>query len=184
MRKETIMLLKKFLSILIDAKSRNAPIAIVSHSAKDSVLYKQLVGLRSVTEFIDFGCEFGQNGRICRMYEKFEVEDKTCCCNLCGYQLGYLNMIPANRLKLYAQRFHETYGFWRSEKGCILDRQDRSRTCLTYNCRAIGNKTRKEDELGHAFQRGMYGIQGKMREIEEEIIKEFKVNPNEWRELK
>ena len=96
--------------------------------------YKKLANL---TSKINYGCNF-VDGK-CK-------EDRTemCCCSSCYSSSGHFqerfltgdaNEEAIEKELLYYVKKHKEYvGFWRKGKGCVLPRERRSSTCLTYNC--------------------------------------------------
>lgn len=96
--------------------------------------YQQLAKL---TAKIDFKCRF-EKGK-CR-----EHRTVRCCCSNCAFYFGYLGTMFMNyysdiedieeQILYYVKKYTLRNGFWRRNKGCILPREMRSATCLTYNC--------------------------------------------------
>lgn len=108
------------------------------------------------TEFMDFGCNF-EHG-TCRQHKtKVAGEDNPCCCNGCNSAMGHFKSIPQSHIRELARNFKSEEvtvkgrysnglgvmelkdkkfrpGFWRPGKGCVLPREYRSVTCVTYHC--------------------------------------------------
>lgn len=106
--------------------------------------WEKIEHLKSLTRHIDYGCKF-KNGKC-----QGEWESPSCCCEDCKRNIGFLKMIREDDIDYYTERFDEKTGFWRQGKGCILDRNKRSVTCISYTCYAIrSNKSNRllNDEL-------------------------------------
>lgn len=101
------------------------------------------INLKKSTENINYKCNFDSDG-ICK--DNISI---MCCCAECFQSCGYLfngpNIIFKSNLKKYIRYFsskiinNKSYnkkaiGFWREGKGCILPREMRSHTCLSYHC--------------------------------------------------
>ena len=97
---------------------------------------RKLTHLKSMTKYFDYKCDFDENGKCCDQRRPgTEWPTKKCCCKLCNFNIGYLKIIPEDKLEYYASIFHKITGFWRAGKGCAIEkRSDRSTVCLTYNC--------------------------------------------------
>lgn len=108
------------------------------------------------TAKIDFGCDF-VNGKCkeqrSKPRSKWEEGDwrrgEMACCSQCASTRGYLAGIPAGSVEYYMRRFNLRTGFWRAGKGCILPRERRSPTCLTFNCM---HSNAMSDTLDKLFQ--------------------------------
>ena len=108
-------------------------------------VYKKLAKL---TSEINFECGF-KDGK-CKA-----KETEMCCCIQCREYYGHFHIrffddysseIDIEKeLLYYAKKIDDRYGFWRRDKGCILPRERRSATCLTYNC--IRDKLSTEEKL-------------------------------------
>ena len=106
-------------------------------------IYYEIKELKDKTKDIKFNCTFDIDG-ICqenRWKRYYSAEQKKhspidmCCCHLCYRFIGYLNPIFNEKdLRYYAKHFNQLNGYWRKDKGCILDRNMRSVTCLFYSC--------------------------------------------------
>jgi len=95
--------------------------------------WNQWTKFTKITSNLDYGCNFKTKGKnICSKGGKFEV----CCCGDCGYDIGYLSLIPNNEeaIKEISSLFHNKHGFWRKVKGCILPTKYRSNTCIAFRC--------------------------------------------------
>lgn len=101
--------------------------------------YYQYQKLAAMTKHYNFDCGFDESG-VCSYYQTLhlsrDAKRNMCCCHSCYSNMGYLEFLPANlaMIETYADLFHEKVGYWRKDKGCILERKFRSRICLTYNC--------------------------------------------------
>ena len=115
-----------------------------------SKIYDRIKELKNKTKDINYGCDFDEND-ICNKYKKwglmFNKIHPKCCCSLCSVNIGYLDDIQNDKdLRYYAKLFHPINGFWRKDKGCILDRSMRSRTCLFHFC-ANSNMSKELNKL-------------------------------------
>lgn len=116
-----------------------------------NTLWETRYRLATATKFIDYRCDFGVGGRVCRHHEK-RVQ---CCCYGCGSGRYVLSVVENERVLAYMARlFSSTVypkgvdpnkgvvfldraikdGFWRAGRGCVLPRKYRSTICLTHNC--------------------------------------------------
>ena len=103
-------------------------------------IYKELAKL---TAKVDFGCGF-ENGECKAKRSLGWSSTEMCCCKDCASNIGYLNIIffseysdnydIQQELLYYTKKYQFNTGFWRKGKGCILPREKRSTTCLTYKC--------------------------------------------------
>lgn len=102
-----------------------------------SIKFERYKELAKLTTKINYDCGF--------MDEKYKKNrNKMCCCSNCLEYVGHLDIKFFNHydtdeyiekeLLYYAKKFSKNTGFWRKNKGCILPRERRSITCLTYNC--------------------------------------------------
>jgi len=102
-------------------------------------IYYEIKELKDKTKDINFNCGFNENG-LCYKYQKqnkiwSDYPSKKCCCRICHQFIGYLNPIfNESDLRYYAKHFNIVNGYWRKDKGCVLDRNMRSTTCLFYSC--------------------------------------------------
>jgi len=116
------MTIKDFIRIL---KECDPPVVIKS---VDDVLYQELKDLKlEVKKNVNFPCKFNKDG--CNGHEKGNM----CCCDVCAFEIGYVEIIPEEDLEFYAEKFDETLGFWRPG-GCILPFEYRSKDCTTWYC--------------------------------------------------
>lgn len=139
--------------------------------------YDALIALRELTERIDFGCNFGLiKTHLCHKYEKpNNPKDKAmCCCINCADSFGYLKIIPINQLKYYVRNFNEKTGFWREGKGCILPRNRRSNTCVTFACYELFDRNSKnyKERLN---LRGLHVIEKEMNRAQDLLIEKYKM---------
>ena len=112
--------------------------------------YKHIQMLNSLTEYIDFECNF-EDGK-CKNHNSYALQfiqkadriqiSDMCCCRLCGKNVGYLNLIREDEIAEYAKYYNTKTGFW-SNKGCKLPREKRSPVCTTHNC-CENKKTREQ----------------------------------------
>lgn len=109
---------------------------------------KLLKALKRVSGYIPFPCEFDKDGQC---NGKGVSKDHMCCCGGCKDSVGYLNIVPESDIPFYAKWYTGKTGFWRKGKGCILPREYRSSTCLTFYCddyHREGNETGNPTSLG------------------------------------
>ena len=106
----------------------------ISELAPFDLTWNQWAKFTKITSNLNFGCNFKTKGKnICSKGGEREV----CCCGDCGYDIGYLDLVPNNEetIKEIASLFNgKSNGFWRKGKGCILPTKYRSKTCITYRC--------------------------------------------------
>ena len=117
-------------------KFKYRTISITYYDRYNQDVWNEIKQIKNETANIDFGCTFDNNG-YCNTTRTFWTEkmDQKCCCKLCAEYIGYLKFINSEKdLKYYAKLFNNKTGFWRKDKGCILDRSMRSSTCVTYTC--------------------------------------------------
>lgn len=77
-----------------------------------------------------------------KQYDTWTRRDKRyktkvmCCCSSCVRTVGWSYYLPEDEttLRRMARYFNSLTGYWRPDRGCILPRQYRSGTCLTYAC--------------------------------------------------
>ncbi len=102
-----------------------------------SVPFASYKSLAKLTKYINYDCRF-KDGH-CKEYNM----DMCCCANCFGFAgffyLKFFNELNEDdyiekQLLYYAKRFKYDIGFWREGKGCVLPRERRSITCLTFNC--------------------------------------------------
>lgn len=119
--------------------------------------------LKRISAYIPFDCDFDKNG-ICKKYRKSTIisskKYEPCCCSYCALKVGYFRKIDKRDIKKYARLFSLETGFWRKEKGCILDRGDRSIICLTHNC----NEDIKIRNEIYAYKNALREIENNFRE--------------------
>lgn len=108
-------------------------VPVLSDEIKVDKRFKHLCILRKLTERIEFGCDFVEDG-LCKGAIKQWKNETTCCCGLCYIKCGYLHFIIESDIKEYSKLFNEETGFWKKGVGCTLPRIARSRTCLLYSC--------------------------------------------------
>ena len=94
--------------------------------------FMDIKALKTLTSLIDFGCNFDDTG-LCRLYRNTEYNPR-CCCNNCHGATGHFTNIQLTDTPKIARHFKEKVGFWRKGRGCILPRELRSDTCITYIC--------------------------------------------------
>ena len=107
--------------------------------------FMEIKALKSLTDLVDFGCGF--NGKDqCRLYHGSENSNR-CCCNNCHGANGHLSNVQLTDIPKIARRFKKDVGFWRQGKGCILPRELRSDTCVTYLCRVYDGREADQSNL-------------------------------------
>lgn len=95
--------------------------------------------LKRGTTDINFRCDES------RCKDKWVDPDQSkqmCCCYGCSYSCGYLTgeVIELKNIQTYLDNWNKLSGFWRPDIGCILPRELRSITCVTYSCNAVVNR--------------------------------------------
>ena len=121
--------------------------------------FKQLKSLKTTTGLINFNCGFDVNG-FCIPHKNSFYSNGMCCCKGCYYNIGYLWCIHKLDISTYVRYFRVKIGFWRRGKGCILPRELRSSTCVSYMCEANCNLLEKVE---------LNSIGKKLRTVEKEI---------------
>ncbi len=72
-----------------------------------------------------------------------------CCCAGCASASGYFSTAPANISKAkLAKLFDPVLGFYRPKTGCVLPREHRSSTCLSYSCFEVYQDPKKKTDWG------------------------------------
>lgn len=132
----------------------------------DKLEWEDYYQLAELTRFFDFGCKFTERGCRTNTYTKREynyfikkysgakaafirermkwnsriTSTVMCCCRGCLNNIGWSYYLTDNEetLKKMAKYFSDRTGYWRPNKGCILPRKYRSRTCLSYACCLAG----------------------------------------------
>jgi len=110
--------------------------------------YEQLA---SLSEFVDFGCEFADG--MCRRM-RVDKFNKHCCCETCYNNVGYQHNINLATVDVLAHLFEPVVGFFRPEKGCALPRKYRAATCVRYYC----GYTHLESEVEKKYCNILYNI--------------------------
>ena len=108
--------------------------------------FGDIKALKALTSAIDFDCGFNDEGR-CRQYR--QTDSIKCCCNNCYSANGHLEKVQLTDIPKIAIHFRKKVGFWRPGKGCILPRELRSATCVTYLCRIYDGKDSEQSKLAH-----------------------------------
>ena len=92
---------------------------------------------------LDFGCDIRKD--VCASERKHDEKSKTCCCNGCARETGYLRRLPKNdkAISSVAKLFSSENGFWREGVGCILTKKYRSRICVSYRCKSARDNFHK-----------------------------------------
>jgi len=106
-------------------------VQITPSSDDDKILERY----KAITEYFIFPCDF-RNG-VCG-----SRTDPRCCCQWCDQEIGYLKSINLKSLRKYAEAFSAKTGFWRQKVGCILSRNLRSTTCVSFICNSTYDKFR------------------------------------------
>ena len=112
--------------------------------------------LKMISEDIEFPCEFNERG--CQVHDT-----EVCCCQGCHETIGWFDYIPEKDFPLYAKKFSDKNknGFWRKGKGCVLPRELRSTTCVSFLCGR------------YRFKDGTYTRLGKKIMSLEKVIKDM-----------
>ena len=156
-------------------KGRGERVAFINTNPDNKMVIK-LKELKRQTGNIKYNCDFDINGKCkdTRSKQRFRSIDypyspsNKCCCVLCYRNKGYLDGIYSEKdLRYYAKLFNPLSGFWRKDKGCVLDRSMRSHICISYNCFYLDfvhpNKSKKVREL--------YKLCDKIKKLEESLTK-------------
>lgn len=84
-----------------------------------------------------------------------EPDKKFCCCNECGWAVGYLRQLRTSDIDMYAEKWDNERGFNGKEGGCSLPREKRALTCLYYLCEDA-QKNVSEFELNVLYMIGTF----------------------------
>jgi len=93
--------------------------------------FEKLIKLKQSINSMEFSC-FKPGGKC---YEA--PKGSVCCCGSCCAHLGHFasdDIIFGKDITTYNKLFFPKTGFWHKHKGCLLPRELRSITCITYNC--------------------------------------------------
>ena len=117
----------------LSIKLHKKPIRIIE--AEGPSHFTKLQELKGLFYHINFDCKIGENNQECKYYKDGGYTDTTmtCCCNDCLDRVGHLDLLTKPP-EYFSRKFSCKTGFWRKGKGCILPREHRSITCLTYHC--------------------------------------------------
>lgn len=104
----------------------------------------EMFALKESTGLIDMGCDI-RDGLCVNRREYIYDNPQMCCCRDCAPSSGYLIyavdkqiVITEAQYATYMKHYDHELGFWRPDKGCILDRKDRSIVCVCYQCKYMG----------------------------------------------
>lgn len=102
--------------------------------------------VRLETAKINYECDFVDGKcKKTRLWKDYGLKTGSCC-DGCAISRGYFeyhpnsNFMTRETFKTLAKLFDKTRGFWRPNRGCILPRWMRSRTCLGFNCATTNKK--------------------------------------------
>lgn len=129
-------------------------------SADFKRMLKDYRALLSITEYIDFECNFDKNG-VCREKNPRYERAAACCCNGCVHSNGYNPthaplLLTPGELPTFKKKWDKHNGFWREGKGCILPRQQRSTTCVFYCCLSSGKRESKGTAIYRIHEAAKY----------------------------
>ena len=152
---------------------------------KDIIHFREVLrnyrSLLASTELINFKCDFDATTGCRRDRRRhgsglnpYHPKKVMCCCSGCAGSGGWFHdelMCSREEFKYYTRRWHPYLGFWRPNKGCILDRDKRSITCIFFNCLSSSKneENKKESNLIYGFEdatRYLYSRLKKMLTIE------------------
>jgi len=74
-----------------------------------------------------------KDGQCIRTRKNPENNTDFCCCNECGWGVGYIKQISTQEINERAKFWDNEKGFHRVD-GCALPKEERSITCLYYLC--------------------------------------------------
>lgn len=127
---------------------------------------KEIRAYRRISGHFPFPCKFKKNGKCNGLSDSM-----MCCCNACYSSHGYFDFVFEQDLWYYAQRFNRATGFWRKDKGCILGREYRSETCLSYYCKE--SKHKKFNEELYIYGRGLINLLQKVYKEIDKVKQEY-----------
>jgi len=100
-------------------------------SDTDNDILDKIKVLKQSSETLPFDlCNFDNDGRC----ETFRKDGWQCLCVECDTFCGYIKYTTEEELIMYAEAYDDKTGFFREGIGCVLPREYRSRTCLSYYC--------------------------------------------------
>jgi len=119
--------------ILENTWGRKVIIVKKSRETRYRDLVYKIEGLKEVTGYIKFGCDFKDNR--CERYAYHSNRGTPAsCCNNCAVSFGYLSFILEKDLDFVVDSYDRKTGFWRINTGCSLPRKLRALECVIYNC--------------------------------------------------
>jgi len=99
-----------------------------------------------LTKFIDFHCDFDSSGACVDARLKEKTMTPKCCCAGCASSLGYYRGVFPEKeedFRTIMDLYSPETGFFREGKGCLIPRELRSHTCVSYMCVRLKKKTWK-----------------------------------------
>ena len=115
--------------------------------------FKKFLLMKDAINSVKFPC-FDKGGKCHNV-----SPDARCCCSSCAYEGGHFeptDLILEKDIPMYNSLFKRTYGFWVKGKGCVLPREHRSLTCISYNCehdKSIGTMVRAVQNEANAISK-------------------------------
>jgi len=99
--------------------------------------------LKSLTRFIDYGCNF-RDGLCIRERKEHNTSERCCCggCSLDSYFKYPEKVLTKEDALFFKKNYRLRMGFWRPT-GCILPRELRPILCLGHRCYFLGSKHHK-----------------------------------------
>lgn len=145
--------------------TRNNGFRVIPDLGKRNSSYGALMNLKALkrlSQYLPFPCKFDERGYC----QSSIINTSMCCCRDCVNTMGYLTFVPEQDLWQYAKLYNVKTGYWRKDKGCVLPRELRSKTCLTYYCETfdgrIGKDTAFGDELW-AYDRALATVENEYK---------------------
>ncbi len=104
--------------------------------------------VKNLTSFVNFKCDcFDRPSTLFVDDRPIEIKGGGCCTD-CYRTLGYGALREHNMHK-----FRKRIGFWRKNKGCVLDRSERSIICINYSCKPL---TKQDSIIRDIVRRFIY----------------------------
>lgn len=116
---------------------------------------ERFMKLKQAINSIEFSC-FKEGGKCA-----LRPDGSVCCCGSCDTQFGHFastDIILSQNIKIYNKLFFPKTGFWHKHKGCLLPKELRSITCITYNCENSDKKL-----MIHTLSRQLNNLSSQIR---------------------
>jgi hypothetical protein len=117
--------------------------------------------IKRLSEHVKFKCDFIDG--VCRRVREIKENKNNvgfiagmystgCCCGDCAASFGYIRKMSINRIDNYRREWRVKSGFFQAGKGCRLERELRSGTCIRYTCHLVQKDMNKlENEVLNLF---------------------------------